>query len=443
MSARRPKVVEKVLGDTDVVGLFNDVLGTDSHGPSRLAIIVPKMMDMQAQSDRFCRMLTLLGDDRWFAAQPSAAVLAAYRTEVLAAAEEAFGNVAVKAVIDVAPEYQGVDEATSIEFDRLYCATKTKSSLVAKMLGTYVRLGRVKQCITNDEALDGSFLAHASIVRFEPLHGCDIDFRALYLGAPAEEKHMLLLFMHKMLDITGKMHAAVTSPDVNIDEFIGVVTQSINQVRGQIRDCDDAFDKLIDATGLLRNKFGGYYHSAMASGNNSVIMENFITDVAMQTDASAKVQSQFKKIIMMYRKLAQKNQSDPRVNSLFKHVDSNFAALDGSAGDEETAQKMESASVAVDAAGEAADAVAAMYVADRPDDAAHSVLAMRSGVPVRGGVPVAATVATTTTTTTTATAAATTTTAAAADGAAAQPNRRTAKRNAARRAAAKRQATPD
>jgi hypothetical protein len=103
---------------------------------------------------------------------------------------------------------------------------------------------------------------------------------------------------------------------------------SIDEVKKHIPRCDQAFQKIIESVDLLKGNFNGYYKDYTASGNPTIIMENFVLDVSKNTKSSPAVTAQFRRIIAHYRKLASQQASNPKLQSLFAQVDANFHELE-------------------------------------------------------------------------------------------------------------------
>jgi hypothetical protein len=168
-------------------------------------------------------------------------------------------------------------------------------------------------------------------LQFCPIYGADgINFKLLYCDPRLDEmdRKYLLMILHKVYVISHEIYDILTSPDIDIDEFVQVIMSSVDDVRKQIPRCDAAFNKIVESVDLLRNNFGDYYKDFVSSNNSAVIMENFIIDVSQRTEATPKLTAQFRKIISHYRKLASQKNNNPKLQMLFKHIDKNFQELE-------------------------------------------------------------------------------------------------------------------
>ena len=155
-----------------------------------------------------------------------------------------------------------------------------------------------------------------------------------------EAKAYVLNFLNILWERTYELYKIITSPDVDVDKFVEIVSSSIDQVKKQIPRCNDAFDKIKNATHMLKDNFGDYYKDFVESENPSIIMENFISDVANGTDGDPKLVGQFKRIIGFYKKNAAAHmQKNPQLKQVFSMVNSQLSALDDLAGDKKKKSK--------------------------------------------------------------------------------------------------------
>jgi hypothetical protein len=145
-----------------------------------------------------------------------------------------------------------------------------------------------------------------------------------------------------MYTIGHDVYEAVSAPDVDVSEFVGVIMSSIGEVKKHIPRCDQAFQKIIESVDLLKGNFNGYYKDYTASGNPTIIMENFVLDVSKNTKSSPAVTAQFRRIITHYRKLASQQASHPKLQSLFAQVDANFQELENKSKEADAEESVDS-----------------------------------------------------------------------------------------------------
>ena len=182
------------------------------------------------------------------------------------------------------------------------------------------------------ENANPKFLTHDGGILYCPISNAPfVNFKSLYCSDMllADERRLLLLVLQKIYQISHQLYTTILEPEIDVNEFVEVVTASINEVKKQIPRCEQAFQKVLDSIHLLKSNFTEYYKDYVLSKNPTVIMENFVLDVSKNTSASPRVIAQFRKIIEHYRKLAsQKGTLSPKMQKIFTNVEKNFAVLE-------------------------------------------------------------------------------------------------------------------
>ena len=162
-----------------------------------------------------------------------------------------------------------------------------------------------------------------------------LDFKLMYIDMrlDANDRKIILTILHKIYTIGHEMYNIVSSPDIDIADFVKVIMGSISEVKKRIPRCDEAFQKIEESVGLLDSNFSEYHKDYAASGNPTVIMERFVSEVAQTSGSTTKVASQFKQIIKQYRLMAAKHASNPKIQRIFATVDATFAKLEATSDD--------------------------------------------------------------------------------------------------------------
>jgi hypothetical protein len=332
----KSKAVRATLANKDVIDMFQGVLG-GAEGGVKLSIAHPKYLRMQVHLDRFIRLLVVLHDSRPMQHFPHprehlASYVAALRNQLAAS----FNAPDLAPWLEAPPgaletcKYDSVPPETAARFGEVFTAAK-KCSLVNTAIVTCKNLLPHKQALADMGGLSGRFLTKGAGNVFAPLPDLpQVNFKQVYIDdrlAP-NDKEFVLVVLHKLYTITHDVYEAVTSPDVDVGEFVDVIMGSIGEVQRQIPRCGQAFQKIADSVGLLKDNFGGYYKDYAASGNPTIIMENFVLDVSKNTNASPAITAQFRRIIAHYRKLASQQATNPKLQSLFAQIDANFDELE-------------------------------------------------------------------------------------------------------------------
>jgi len=339
----KSKTVKATLKNKDVLDMFQGVLGSSDNSVA-LSITWPKFKNIQNQTDRMIRLLAALRDSRAISLFPAqhtqlVAYVQMYERQratsfVIPEIESLIRTTStgIEGVLGVdKPEndYTGVSPELVVEFNACF-ATIKKCALVNNILAICKNMIPYKKFLSDIKALKDKFLTKASAASVDPLPELALNFRQIYIDdrLGPMDKEFILLVLHKLQAISHDMYDALSAPDIDVNEFVQVIMGSIGDVKKHIPRCDAAFAKIIESVSLLKNNFGDYYKDFTASGNPTIIMENFVLDVAKGSSTSPTVTAQFRKIISHYRKLASQQASNPKLQSLFAQVDKNFEELD-------------------------------------------------------------------------------------------------------------------
>jgi hypothetical protein len=345
MSGRiKSKVVNATLANKDILDMFQGVLG--GSGGGALPITHQKYLRIREHVERFLRLLTALQESMLMTGHfpDMRAHLVAYTTALQAQFTKSFSapdfskylpqlSGAAAAVGPTAADYARVPPALAEEFDRVFKATKN-CSIVNTALVVCKNLIVHKKALSDQTALRDKFLRDAGTT-FAPLPDLgQLNFKRIYNESAinANDRKFVMVVLHKMLMICHDVYEALSAPDVDVDEFVEVIMGSIEEVKKHIPRCDQAFAKIVESVGLLRGNFSSYYKDYAASGNASIMMENFVLDVSKSTNASPQVTAQFRRIISHYRKLASQQATNPKLQNIFAQVDANFKELEKATG---------------------------------------------------------------------------------------------------------------
>ena len=341
----KSKVVNATLDNRDVLDMFHGVLGT-SEGGATLSVAYPKYNNIKMHVERFLRLLSVLHESTVMALFPSPREhLDQYRAALQKQFDQSFS------APDLAPFLAGgkppgaapsLTEAATVEalskipptvidkFMEVSAAAK-KCSLVNTIVVVCKNLVPYKKSLHDQANLRDKFLVKDGGMSLCPLPDLpQVNFKQIYIDdrLTADNKKFVLVVLHKLYSIGHDVYEAVSSPDVDVGEFVQVIMSSIGEVRKHIPRCDQAFDKILESVDLLRGNFGSYYKDYVASSNPTIIMENFVLDVSKNTKASPQVTGQFRRIIQHYRTMASQQSGNPKLQSLFKQVDANFQELE-------------------------------------------------------------------------------------------------------------------
>lgn len=336
----KSKVVQSSINNETVVEMFHGVLGTGEETEFKLEIVYPKYLQIVQNCTRFVNLLDALcksGAMGFFAVeQKNLAEYVGYLRDQMAESFTAPDLAALhppaagNQLQDHAAAYGEVTPDEYAKFAAVYKAVK-ECSLVNMIVVTCKNLVTHKKFIGDQQKLNDRFLTKSAGLTFAPLADhASLNLKKIYNDdrLSPDDRRLVLMVMHKMLAISHDVYSTMSSPDIDVGEFVQVIMSSIDDVRKHIPRCDEAFDKIKDSVGLLKGNFGDYYKDYVASNNPTIIMENFVLDVSQGTKSSPRVTAQFRKIISHYRKIASQQSQNPKLQALFQQVDANVHELE-------------------------------------------------------------------------------------------------------------------
>ena len=334
------KVVQSTINNKDVLEMFHGVLGTGEETALNLKIVYPKFLKIKETAHRYIKLMKTLMDSKFIGHFPDdAAALAAYVASLQRQAENAFmapdlaslhpPDAASAQITNAIADYSAVSHDEYSAFEKVYKAVKG-CDLVNNIIITCKNLIPFKHSLEFSNMLKDKFLTKSGGLLFTPISNFSFNFKNLYNSdmLSRADKQFVMMILHKLYEISHAMYDVVSSPDIDVDDFVHVIISSLDDVKKHIPRCDEAFDKIRDSVSLLKGNFNGYYKDFVASNNPTIIMENFVLDVSQNTNSTPKITNQFRKIISHYRKLASQQAHNPQMQTLFAQVDKNFKELD-------------------------------------------------------------------------------------------------------------------
>jgi hypothetical protein len=333
----KSKVVKSTLQNKDVIDMFHNVIGTDG---ASISIIHPKYTSIEKNTKRFIQVLEILYNidfleffnnfkenldmylfslRRQFASSFTAPDLEQYLSD---------GNELVSKFSPMIMDYSRVPAHIVHDFNSVYGEVK-KCAIINTIIVTCKNLVPHKKSIDDIKDLKDKFLLKGGL-NFSPLPTLIFNFKQIYIDDRLSEnnKDFILKILHKLYTISHEIYEILSSPDIDVNEFVTIIMSSIDDVKKQIPRCDQAFNKIAESVDLLKGNFNGYYKDYISSNNPTIIMENFVLDVSKNTRASPTLTAQFRKIISHYKKIAAQQSNNPKLQTLFQQVDKNFQELE-------------------------------------------------------------------------------------------------------------------
>ena len=333
----KSKVVKSTLNNKDVIDMFHGVIGTDG---ASISIIHPKYVLIEKNVKRFLQVLEILHNVKFLEFFDTFKDnLDMYLFSLRKQLNESFtapdlepylskGNELVHKLVAVVVDYNQVPPDIVNSFNSIYTDIK-KCSIINTIIVTCKNLIPHKKSIEDINDLKDKFLLKGGL-NFSPLPFLVFNFKQIYIDDRLSEdnKDFILTILHKLYTISHEIYDTLSSPDIDVGEFVTVIMSSIEDVKKQIPRCDQAFNKIAESVDLLKGNFNGYYKDYISSNNPTIIMENFVLDVSKNTRASPTLTAQFRKIISHYRKIASEQANNPKLQTLFQQVDKNFQELE-------------------------------------------------------------------------------------------------------------------
>lgn len=162
---------------------------------------------------------------------------------------------------------------------------------------------------------------------------CEINFKIVFVDdddVSETEKKYILTLLHILKSQTKIIYDIITSPNIDVKEFSNVIMGIIPILRKRIPRCDRAFDHLANSASILENNFGKYYKDIHQSGDPSMLIQNFVMDVADNVQDDSRLISELRTIVEFHRKQLNKGDANinPQLKSMFGVVDKAFKAID-------------------------------------------------------------------------------------------------------------------
>ena len=161
-----------------------------------------------------------------------------------------------------------------------------------------------------------------------------LDLKALWndVNIKPYKKKYILTVLNKLYTTTHVIYKCITSPDVDVDKFTETLIRAISDLKKQpaLHRCHNAFRRIEQSVGLLKEKFDDYYRESVASENADMLVMNFIMDVSNQGGANASLAREFRTMIKYMHDVSQKTgkNKDPNVKKIFKMLNNNFARME-------------------------------------------------------------------------------------------------------------------
>jgi len=329
---KKVRVKTKTVKDKELAGMFNQMLGADNVN---VGICYPRYVQIRGYIEKVVQVLDLFNSGCKFYESfpeltPHNAEIATYLDGVRKTLDQ------YKFELPADADLSKIDAETTKQFGVIYNDFKkceTVSTLVIMCDG----LIAYKKHIGDAKTLNHKFIAVMPGVEFCPFPFTRLNFKYVINAASSQLANnntsspmidLVLTVLNKVLSITHNLYKLISTPDVDIDEFVEVVLRNIEEARKRIPRCDKAFNKLVTSVEMLKSNFPGYFRDFAQSSNSTVIIENFVLDVAKNTKADPELMRQFRSIIKFYKQMSANQVKNPQVQGLLDKINEQFAKFD-------------------------------------------------------------------------------------------------------------------
>lgn len=317
--------------DADLADMFNQMLGTDNVN---MTIAYPKYVQLKQIVGRIADVLSLIANSPFMCKTPAVAQwreeLLGYCNSVRSASDQLF---AVNY-----DEYTWNLELLSKEqkevFNASYNAAK-KSTLIMDMITCCDKLAPYKSNFDEQDNVSHLFIMNMAGVEWLPFSFSRLNLKEIFSMENVGDNtiRFFMITVHKVYHLTRKIWEIISSPDIDVNQFVDVIMTNIDYVqkRPELSRCKKAFAKIRSSVNLLKDRFGSYYRDFIRTKESTIIFEHFILDVSNTTNVDPQEVAQFRIIIDYYRKLASQQTQNPKIKGLFEKMEASFKEMEAAA----------------------------------------------------------------------------------------------------------------
>lgn len=305
----------------EVKKVVGSILGGEEEKELDLKKSHEKFTEMNEHITRYIKIMNMLYKSTIFTKFPKEKLLLESYVDTLSNAHREFFNSGppTDRLLAMHPLIPKSEEPKLLEFLKYYNKAK-KSQLVHSIMNTLGKLIDYKSSISDISNLSDTFLIKSSMLTFEPVEDLPLNFKLIYISdiVTDDERKLLLLAIHKIYTVSMDLYKSYSKVDIDTENFVKAVRITVEKLKKQIPRCNEAFQKILDSTDLLKDNYEDYYKDYVGSQNSMIIAENFIQDVAGTVDKSPKLALQFRKIIQHLRNMTNRLVAqDPKYKDTF------------------------------------------------------------------------------------------------------------------------------
>lgn len=320
--------ISPTIKDEGLAEMFNQMLGA---GSVNVTIAYPRYKKIRGLCEQLVKLFELLAGSPFMRAYKD---FSAQKLQI-----EAFCTSSRESIVDMFrvdfSDYEWnltlVEDELRKQFSEVYENMK-KSDLVNTFIVMCDRLVPYKKNFMDLDKLNHRFITSMAGAEWAPFPFTTLNLKHIFSLAGVGENTItfFMTVLNRAYDLSRQLYEEIQSPDIDVDQFVDFIMKNIDEIqkRPELARCRDAFQKIKESVKLLKDRFNGYYRDFISTKDSTIMMQHFIIDVSKNTEANAKVTSQFRTIISYYRKIAQDQITNPKVKMLFDKVNDSFKELE-------------------------------------------------------------------------------------------------------------------
>ena len=319
------KQIKKIVGDVDINGMFEEMMGVRD---AEAEIIVPKMVEVRNILRHLYRLLTQFST--FTDLRNNFHEIAVGLDDIKQFANDMKDSTCITEEEDTVDRYTTLSQET---VNNLYRKIKDDKYVKALII-LCNKLDKYKVNFADSNSFKENFVNQEPGLTFRIFDFSSLDLKLLWAhdNMKLSVKKYILMVLSRLHSRSYDLYRVITSPDVDIEKFTGLLISSIAELKKQpgLSRCKSAFARIEKSVELLKDKFSDYYRESIASENPNSLVTSFITDVSNQGGANANLTREFREIITYMTKVSQQTgkNKDPNVQKIMKMLNHNYSLME-------------------------------------------------------------------------------------------------------------------
>lgn len=319
------KQIKKIVGDVDINGMFEEMMGVRD---AEAEIIVPKMVEVRNILRHLYRLLTQFST--FTDLRNNFHEIAVGLDDIKQFANDMKDSTCITEEEDTVDRYTTLSQET---VNNLYRKIKDDKYVKALII-LCNKLDKYKVNFADPNSFKENFVNQEPGLTFRIFDFSSLDLKLLWAhdNMKLSVKKYILMVLSRLHGRSYELYRVITSPDVDIEKFTGLLINSIAELKKQpgLNRCKSAFARIEKSVELLKDKFSDYYRESIASENPNSLVTSFITDVSNQGGANANLTREFREIITYMTKVSQQTgkNKDPNVQKIMKMLNHNYSLME-------------------------------------------------------------------------------------------------------------------